>query len=63
MPRLVPLAKGAVIVEPWDPMYREKEIIIFPEDLATSVLTVGEPFSRIWYDGGLWKPVGIGFKK
>jgi hypothetical protein len=63
MPRLVPLAKGAVIVEPWDPMYREKEILIYPEDLAASVLAVGESFSRIWYDGGLWKPVGIGGKK
>jgi 8-oxo-dGTP pyrophosphatase MutT (NUDIX family) len=63
MPRLVPLAKGAVIVEPWDPMYREKEIVIDPEDLAVSVLAVGESFSRIWYDGGLWKPVGIGGKK
>jgi 8-oxo-dGTP pyrophosphatase MutT (NUDIX family) len=63
MPRLVPLAKGAVIVEPWDPMYREKEILIYPEDLAAAVLAVGESFSRIWYDGGLWKPVGIGGKK
>ena len=63
MPRLVPLAKGAVIVEPWDPMYLEKEIVINPEDLATSVLAVGESFSRIWYTGGLWKPVGIGNKK
>lgn len=62
MPRLVPIAKGAVIVEPWDPMYREKEIVIDPEDLAASVLAVGEPFSRIWYDGGLWKPVAIGNK-
>jgi hypothetical protein len=43
-------------------MYREKEIVIDPEDLAASVLAVGEPFSRIWYDGGLWKPVAIGNK-
>lgn len=63
IPRLVPLAKGAVIVEPWDPMYREKEIVIYPEDLAASVLAVGESFSRIWYDGGLWKPVAIGNEK
>jgi 8-oxo-dGTP pyrophosphatase MutT (NUDIX family) len=63
MPRLVPIAKGAVIVEPWDPMYREKKIIICPEDLPASVLAVGEPFSRIWYDGGLWRPVAIGNKK
>lgn len=63
MPRMVPLAKGAVIVEPWDPMYREEEIVIYPEDLAASVLAVGESFSRIWYDGGLWKPVGLGNEK
>ena len=63
MPRLVPLAKGAVIVEPWDPMYCEEDIIITPEDLAASVLTVGESFSRIWFDGDLWKPVGTRSKK
>ena len=63
MPRLVPLAKGAVIVEPWDPMYCEEEIIINPEDLAASVLAVGKSFSRIWFDGDLWKPVGTGSKK
>lgn len=59
IPRLVPLAGGAVIIEPWDPMYLEDQIIINPEGLAKSVLTVGEPFSRIWYDGSLWKPVGL----
>ncbi len=58
LPRLVPLAKGAVIVEPWDPMYHKKEIIIDPDELATSVVPAGESFSRIWYDHGLWKPVG-----
>ena len=56
-PRLVPLAKGAVIVEPWDPQYREKEIRIALDALPTSILPVGEPFSRIWYDGRLWRPV------
>ncbi len=56
-PRLVPLAKGAVIVEPWDPQYREKEIRIDPKQLPAAVLPVGEPFSRIWYDGHLWRPV------
>lgn len=63
LPRLVPLAKGALIVEPWDPMYYENEIIVYPEDLAESVLAVGESFSRILYDGSLWKPVGLGNKK
>jgi hypothetical protein len=60
LPRWVPLAKGAFILEPWDPMYYQNEIIICPEDLAESVLAVGESFSRIWYDGSLWKPVGSG---
>ena len=58
-PRLVPLAKGAVIVEPWDPQYREKEIRIALDALPTSILPVGEPFSRIWYDGRLWRPVRV----
>jgi len=59
LPRLVPLVKGVVIVEPWDPMYREKEIAISPDDLPNSIVPVGEPFSRIWYDGQLWRPVKI----
>ena len=58
LPRLVPLAKGAVIVEPWDPLYREKELRIAPDPLPSLILPVGEPFSRIWYDGRLWRPIG-----
>ena len=57
LPRLIALEKGAVIVEPWDPMYRSSEINIYPKDLAAYVLPVGEPFSRIWFDDGVWKPV------
>jgi 8-oxo-dGTP pyrophosphatase MutT (NUDIX family) len=59
IPRLVPLANGALILEPWDPMYLDNPIAIRTEDLTDLVLAVGEPFSRIWYDGSLWKPVGI----
>jgi 8-oxo-dGTP pyrophosphatase MutT (NUDIX family) len=59
IPRLVPLAKGVVIVEPWDPMYFENEITINPGNLSGSVLPVGESFSRIWFDGSLWKPIRI----
>jgi 8-oxo-dGTP pyrophosphatase MutT (NUDIX family) len=59
LPRLVPLLRGAVIVEPWDPQYREKEIKINPDDLPHSILPVGSAFSRIWYDGRLWRPVKI----
>jgi len=56
-PRPVPLAKGAVIVQPWDPHYREKEISIALDELPTSIVPVGRPFSRIWYNGRLWRPV------
>lgn len=59
LPRLVPLAQGAVIVEPWDPMYHQEKITIDPEYLPNSVLSVGEPFSRIWCDNGIWKPIGL----
>jgi 8-oxo-dGTP pyrophosphatase MutT (NUDIX family) len=58
-PRLVPLPEGAVIVEPWDPMYQQKVINIDPEDLPASVLPVGTSFSRIWLDRGIWKPIGL----
>ena len=37
-PRLVPLAKGAVIVQPWDPHYRKKEISIALDELPTSMV-------------------------
>ena len=57
-PRLVPLTEGAVIVEPWDPMYHQIDINIEPEELPASVLPVGTPFSRIWLDQGIWKPIG-----
>ena len=59
IPRLVPLVTGAVIVEPWDPQYREKEICIDLDDLPNSILPVGKAFSRIWYDGRLWRPVRV----
>jgi 8-oxo-dGTP pyrophosphatase MutT (NUDIX family) len=59
LPRVVPLAKGAVIIEPWDPMYAEAEISIDPAELAAAVLPVGARFSRLWYDEGIWKPVRL----
>jgi 8-oxo-dGTP pyrophosphatase MutT (NUDIX family) len=58
-PRLIPLREGAVIVEPWDPLYHQRVIQIDPEDLSTSVLPVGESFSRIWLDQGIWKPISV----
>ena len=56
-PRLVPLPEGAVIVEPWDPLYHQKVIKIDPEDLPASVQPIGTSFSRIWLDQGIWKPI------
>ncbi len=59
MPRLVPLTNGAVIVEPWDPMYHNEQINIDPGGLAASILPVEKAFSRIWYNDGFWKPVEV----
>ena len=59
LPRLVPLAQGAVIVEPWDPHYPEKEIRIDLDELPNLILPVGSAFSRIWYDEHLWRPVSL----
>jgi 8-oxo-dGTP pyrophosphatase MutT (NUDIX family) len=57
MPRLASVDKGAVIVEPWDPMYNQKEIRLTSDELAKNVADVGQPFSRLWNHGGIWRPV------
>jgi len=49
--------KGSVIIEPWDPLYAREDIRIEARKLPASVLPAGEPFSRLWNDGGVWKPV------
>jgi 8-oxo-dGTP pyrophosphatase MutT (NUDIX family) len=58
LPRFIPLEKGAVILEPWDPMINQ-EVEIDPACLETRVLPAGHPFSRLWFDKGRWKPVEI----
>jgi len=58
VPRLVPVEKGAVILEPWDPMIGEKDLRFDVAALKTAVLPVGEPFSRLWLYEGIWRPVG-----
>jgi hypothetical protein len=58
LPRLIPLDKGAAIIEPWDPQYNQEEIEININELKKSVLPVGKSFSRIWYHEGLWRSVG-----
>jgi 8-oxo-dGTP pyrophosphatase MutT (NUDIX family) len=56
-PRLVTLPHGAMIVEPWDPMYA-KDLVLDEDDLKDAVLPLGVPFSRIWFHDGLWRAVG-----
>lgn len=56
LPILMKLAQGAVIVEPWDLQYG-KAIKIDPAGLPEKVAPVGEPFSRIWLNQGIWRPI------
>lgn len=57
MPRLIPLEKGSVLIEPWDAQYHQPHVEIAAAGLKNAVLPAGEPFSRIWYDGRLYRPV------
>ena len=57
MPRLTFAGKDPVIVEPWDPKYHQAEIHLTAEELAKNRSGVGQPFSRLWNDGGIWRPV------
>ncbi|EFK05862.1 hydrolase, NUDIX family [delta proteobacterium NaphS2] len=56
-PRVVPMARGIMILEPWDPMYHHEQIKIESNRLDTYVLAPEEPFSRLWNDGRLCRPV------
>ena len=57
LPRMFNSPKGKLILEPWDPMSK-KELEIDTKGLEMNCLPVGEPFSRLWYNGGIWRPVG-----
>jgi 8-oxo-dGTP pyrophosphatase MutT (NUDIX family) len=57
LPRLIPLEKGLVLIEPWDAHYHQPHIEIADADLKNALLPAGEPFSRIWYDGRLYRPI------
>jgi 8-oxo-dGTP pyrophosphatase MutT (NUDIX family) len=59
IPRVIPVEKGAVILEPWDGMIHEKDMEFDLAALKKLVLTVGEPFSRLWLYEGIWRPVGV----
>jgi 8-oxo-dGTP pyrophosphatase MutT (NUDIX family) len=57
LPRLIPLEKGFVLIEPWDAQYHQAHIEIHAADFKDAVTIAGEPFSRIWYDGRLYRPI------
>jgi len=57
-PRFVKLAKGSMLVEPWDPMYGE-DFEVDAGELEGAVLPVGAPFSRLWASGGMCRPVAV----
>jgi 8-oxo-dGTP pyrophosphatase MutT (NUDIX family) len=59
LPRVIPVEKGAVILEPWDPMIHEKGVEFDLAALKKLVLPMGEPFSRLWLYEGIWRPVGV----
>ena len=57
MPRLWPLKKGALLIQPWDPDYERDTVRIDENCLQKDVLPVGAPFSRLWFSGGVFRPV------
>jgi len=58
LPRLIPLPEGALLLEPWDPMYKQ-EVKIDGKTLENLIMPIGKPFSRIWNHNGIWKAIGI----
>lgn len=58
-PRMVTAEQGPVIVEPWDPEFGQEEIPFPPRGLEAKVLPAGAPFSRIWFNGTLWRPIAL----
>jgi 8-oxo-dGTP pyrophosphatase MutT (NUDIX family) len=56
-PRMIVTPKGPVILEPWDPQWDMQDIIIDLDLLPSQTLPVGQSFSRMWMDRGIWRPV------
>jgi 8-oxo-dGTP pyrophosphatase MutT (NUDIX family) len=56
LPRMIRLSHGAIILEPWDPLYSE-DLEIDEGKLEDAILPPAAPFSRVWYHEGIWKPV------
>ena len=54
---MIPMDRGALLIEPWDAAYDRPEIVIDTAGLEKALLPAGEPFSRIWYHKGFYRPV------
>jgi hypothetical protein len=59
LPRVLPVEKGAVILEPWDPIIQAEHVEFDLATLKKLVLPVGESFSRLWLYEGIWRPVAV----
>ena len=57
MPRLWPLEKGGLLVQPWEPDYKRHTVRVDKYRLQKDVLPVGAPFSRLWLNAGVCRPV------
>ncbi len=57
VPRMWPLGKSVLIIEPWDPDYHSETVQVAPERLHEAVLPPGAPFSRLWLKDGRCRPV------
>lgn len=58
-PRMVRQHRGSLILEPWDPEYPSEEVSAPGAAWEEEVLPVGEAFSRLWFDGRIWRAVRV----
>jgi len=58
-PRLIPTEEGPVILEPWDPQYADRDLSINAAALSAGLVRPGAPFSRLWLNSGIWRPVAV----
>jgi hypothetical protein len=59
LPILFLSERGRVLVELWDPCYG-MDLELGTRDLKEMVLPVGEPFSRLWFQDGIWRSIKMG---
>lgn len=57
LPRLVAFGRDRVILEPWDPLWAKDEDPPDPRHIRPEILPPGEPFSRVWLQKGLCRPI------